>query len=68
MTIAQLNAGEGVQLRYLLDQQRGRPLYLADDSPFPYYERAAIERCFRIEPDGVLYRLERRLNTPCPSR
>ena len=68
VTIAQLNAGEGVQLRYLLDQERGRPLYLADDSPFPYYERAAIERCFRIEPDGVLYRLERRLNTPCPSR
>ena len=67
VTIAQLNAGDGVQLRYLLDQEHGRPLYLADDSPFPYYERAAIERCFRIEPDGVLYHLERRRNTPCPS-
>ncbi len=68
VTIAQLNAGEGVQLRYLLGQERGRPLYLADDSPFPYYERAAIARCFRIEPAGVLYRLERRQDTPCPSQ
>ncbi len=68
VTIAQLNAGAGVQLRYLLDQERGRPLYLADNSPLPYYERAAIERCFRIEPDGVLYRLERRQNAPCPSQ
>ncbi len=68
ITITQLNAGDNVQLRYLLDQERGRPLYLADNSPFPYYERAAIERCFRIEPDGVLYRLERRRNTPCPSQ
>ena len=67
VTIAQLNAGDGVQLRFLLDQEHGRPLYLADDSPFPYYERAAIERCFHIEPDGVLYRLERRQNTPCPA-
>ena len=62
VTIAQLNAGDGVQLHYLLDQERGHPLYLADNSPLPYYERAAIERCFRIEPDGVLYRLERRQN------
>ena len=68
VTIAQLNAGNGVQLHYLLDQERGRPLYLADNSPLPYYERAAIERCFRIEPDGVLYRLERRQNAPCPSQ
>ena len=66
VTLTQLNAGDGVQLRYLLEQQRGRPLYLADDSPYPYYERAAIERCFRIEPVGVLYRLTRRPNTPCP--
>ena len=68
VTITQLNAGDNVQLRYLLEQERGRPLYLADDSPFPYYERAAIERCFRIEPDGVLYRLERRRNAPCPTQ
>lgn len=68
VTIAQLNAGDGVQLHYLLDQEHGHPLYLADNSPLPYYERAAIERCFRIEPEGVLYRLERRRNASCPSQ
>ncbi|MAG36066.1 MAG: hypothetical protein CL878_07470 [Dehalococcoidia bacterium] len=65
VTLAQLNAGEGVQLRYLLDQEAARALYLADNSPLPYYEREAIERCFRIERAGVIYRLERRPNTPC---
>lgn len=54
--LAQVNAGEGRQLGFLL-AQAGRPLYLADDASPPYYEMAAIQRCFEVRPEGPLFRL-----------
>lgn len=58
--LEQINAGNGAQLRFLLDQRGRRPLFLANDSPFPYYEMEEIRRCFQVDPagdGGVVYRL-----------
>ncbi len=55
--LAQLNAGEGRQLAFLLEHEGQRPLFLADASPYPYYELAEIERCFAVMAHGVVYRL-----------
>lgn len=63
--LAMINAGGGAQLRFLLAQPPGRPLYLADDSPLPYYELEAISRCFGLTAEGVVYRLQPRLGVPC---
>lgn len=54
--LAQVNAGAGTQLRFLL-QQEGRPLYLADSAPAPYYEMEEIRRCFEVRPAGTVFRL-----------
>jgi hypothetical protein len=62
--LANVNAGGGAQLAYLLSQNGQRPLYLADDSPAPYYEMPEIERCFAVQREGVVYRLDRR-GTAC---
>jgi hypothetical protein len=59
--LAQINAGDHRQVRFLLAQGGARPLYLADNTPFPYYEMPEIERCFEVAPEGVVYRL-----TPWP--
>jgi hypothetical protein len=60
VTLANVNAGGGAQLAFLLAQNVQRPLYIADDSPAPYYEMAEIERCFTVQREGVVYRLDRR--------
>ncbi|MGI8422677.1 MAG: protein O-mannosyl-transferase family [Chloroflexota bacterium] len=56
-----INAGGDAQLSFLLTQQQRRsvppPLYLADDSPAPYYEMEGIRRCFTVSPHGPLFRL-----------
>jgi hypothetical protein len=53
-----INAGNGAQLGFLLEQRRtGRPLYLADASPMPYYELDEIRRCFTITPQPPVFRL-----------
>jgi|GEM_PF-796198 len=63
--LAMINAGGGAQLRFLLAQPAGRPLYLADDSPPPYYELDDISRCFRLAPEGPVFRLQPRPGVPC---
>jgi hypothetical protein len=63
--LANENAGRGEQLRFLLEHQGQRPLYLADNSPPPYYDLAAISRCFTIQPQGVVYRLTPRPEALC---
>ncbi|HEX2033141.1 MAG TPA: DUF2723 domain-containing protein, partial [Chloroflexota bacterium] len=62
--LAQINAGNGAQLRYLLEQAGRRPLYLADNSPEPYYEMEAIQRCFSVTRQGPVFRLHPRAPTP----
>ena len=56
-----INAGGDAQLSFLLTQVQRRslppPLYLADDSPPPYYEIEQIARCFTTSPAGPVYRL-----------
>jgi hypothetical protein len=56
--LAQINAGTGAQLAFLLEQGGRRPVYLADAAPRPYYDLAEIERCFSLRPQGPVYRLE----------
>jgi len=63
--LANLNAGSGEQLRFLLEQDGRRPLYLADNSSFPYYDVPEIERCFAIAREGTVYRLTRRAGAGC---
>jgi hypothetical protein len=56
-----INAGGGAQLGFLLSQRSvGRPLYLADASPLPYYEMDDIRRCFGVTPQPPVFRLEYR--------
>jgi hypothetical protein len=56
-----INAGNDAQLSFLLTQAQRRPaappLYLADDSPAPYYEIEQIGRCFTITAEGPIFRL-----------
>lgn len=63
--LAMINADGGAQLHYLLAQPPGRPLYLADDSPLPYYELDDISRCFQLSPEGPIYRLQSRPGVSC---
>jgi hypothetical protein len=63
--LAQINAGDRRQVQFLLAQDGARPLYLADNTPFPYYEVPEIERCFEVAPQGVVYRLTRRAGVEC---
>jgi hypothetical protein len=58
--LAQINAGTGQQLPFLLQHAGRRPLYLADAAPPPYYDLAEIERCFALTARGPAYRLEPR--------
>jgi hypothetical protein len=55
--LAQINAGSQAQTRFLLQHAGSRPLYIADNSPPPYYEIAELERCFTVARRGVLFRL-----------
>ena len=59
--VEMINAGNDAQLRFLLDQTQRRsvspPLYLADDSPLPYYEIEQIRRCFTVTPEPPVFRL-----------
>src|SRR5215210_6320608 len=55
--LAQINAGEGAQLPFLLQQAVSRPVYLADAAPAPYYDLAQIEACFVLTAQGPVYRL-----------
>ncbi|MBI3970094.1 MAG: DUF2723 domain-containing protein [Chloroflexi bacterium] len=55
--LAQINAGNRAQLQFLLAHRNERPLYLADASPFPYYEMEDIQRCFSVAKHGMVYRL-----------
>ena len=56
-----INAGNDAQLSFLLTQVQRRsvppPLYLADNSPPPYYELEQIGRCFTVTPEGPVFRL-----------
>ncbi|HET7770997.1 MAG TPA: DUF2723 domain-containing protein [Chloroflexota bacterium] len=56
-----INAGGDAQLSFLLTQAQRRslppPLYLADDSPPPYYEMEQIRRCFAVTPAPPVFRL-----------
>jgi hypothetical protein len=58
--VQNINAGGGAQLSFLLAQDGQRPLYLADNTPFPYYDMPEIERCFAVQRESVVYRLVRR--------
>lgn len=64
--LSQLNAGGQTQLRFLLEHRNRRPLYLADNAPFPYYEIDEITRCFQVTLEGVLYRLTPRTDAADP--
>ena len=59
-----INAGNDAQLGFLLSEVQRRsappPLYLADNSPAPYYEMGLIERCFTVTPQGPIFRLSYR--------
>ena len=60
-----INAGNGAQVSFLLDLARRAPtraLYLADDSPLPYYEIDDIRRCFTVAPQPPIFRLTYRGN------
>lgn len=57
LLLTQINAGNRAQITFLLDHAGQRPLYLADASPYPYYEMAEIERCFDVRPESVVYRV-----------
>ena len=56
-----INAGNDAQLTFLLTQVQRRslppPLYLADNSPPPYYEIDQIRRCFDVTPAPPVFRL-----------
>ena len=54
-----INAGDGRQIAFLKAQPLNTPLFIADDSPFPYYEIEDIRQCFDVNRVGVIYRLDR---------
>jgi hypothetical protein len=63
--LAQLNAGTGAQLAFLEEHAGGRPLYLADAAPRPYYDLDEIERCFSLREEGPVFRLEAKGGAGC---
>ena len=56
--LAEIYAGRGEQVQWLLAQSQARPVFIAGTGR--YYDLAEIERYFRVEPFGPIYRLEQR--------
>jgi hypothetical protein len=65
--LEQINAGAGAhlpQLRFLVEHQDTRPLYLPDATSYPYYEIPEIEACFTLTKLQYVYRLTPRVPQP----